>query len=188
MKKKNRAPVLYVAGRQFPVHQFYTEERTIEYLDTTLVTILQLHRDEPVPGDILVFLTGQDEIENMERMLLDILPELPAETPKMFICPLYAALPASLQVRVFEPTPIGARKVILATNVAETSITINGIVHVVDCGFVKERTFNPKTGMESLQVHPISKAAARQRSGRAGREVSSSDKINIFIHLVDNQL
>jgi len=74
-----------------------------------------------------------------------------------------------LQAQIFEKTPPGARKIVLATNIAETSLTIDGIIYVIDTGFVKITSYNPKTGMESLTVVPISKASANQRAGRAGR-------------------
>lgn|SRR3990167_599806 len=96
----------------------------------------------------------------------------------MEICPLYAALPHKKQMKVFEAAPEGSRKVVLATNIAETSITINGIKYVVDCGLVKARVYNPRIGIDSLVVIPVSKAAARQRAGRAGREVTI--QITIF--------
>ena len=88
---------------------------------------------------------------------------------EMIICPIYANLPTDMQAKIFDPTPKGARKVVIATNIAETSVTIDNIIFVIDCGFVKQTTFNPRTGMESLIVTPISKAAANQRAGRAGR-------------------
>jgi len=87
---------------------------------------------------------------------------------ELIICPIYANLPSDLQAKIFEPTPEGARKVVLATNIAETSLTIDGIVYVIDPGFVKENVFNPRTGMESLVVTPCSRASAGQRAGRAG--------------------
>ncbi|KAH7280386.1 hypothetical protein KP509_37G064800 [Ceratopteris richardii] len=87
----------------------------------------------------------------------------------MIICPIYANLPSDLQAKIFEETPEGARKVVLATNIAETSLTIDGIKYVIDPGFCKQKSYNPRTGMESLIVTPISKAAAQQRAGRAGR-------------------
>eukprot|EP01094_Clydonella_sp_ATCC50884_P016521 TRINITY_DN2742_c0_g1_i2.p1 TRINITY_DN2742_c0_g1~~TRINITY_DN2742_c0_g1_i2.p1 ORF type:complete len:380 (-),score=59.73 TRINITY_DN2742_c0_g1_i2:60-1199(-) len=88
----------------------------------------------------------------------------------MKVCTLYAALSPAAQMAVFEPAPPLTRKVVLSTNIAETSVTINGIKYVVDSGLVKARAFNPKSGMESLVIIPVSKAAARQRAGRAGRE------------------
>jgi pre-mRNA-splicing factor ATP-dependent RNA helicase DHX16 len=88
---------------------------------------------------------------------------------ELIVCRIYSTLPSDLQAKIFEPTPPGARKVVLATNIAETSLTIDGIVYVIDPGFSKQKSYNPRTGMESLIVTPISKASAEQRSGRAGR-------------------
>lgn len=83
--------------------------------------------------------------------------------------PLFSTLPPQQQQLVFEPTPAGSRKVVVATNIAETSITINGVVYVIDPGFSKQKVYNPRIRVESLLVSPISKASARQRAGRAGR-------------------
>ena len=114
----------------------------------------------------------------LEEILITWLRKLTNELEKMEICPLYAALPHKKQMKVFEAAPEGSRKVVLATNIAETSITINGIKYVVDCGLVKARVYNPRIGIDSLVVIPVSKAAARQRAGRAGREVTI--QITIF--------
>ena len=83
--------------------------------------------------------------------------------------PLYSSLPPAQQQQVFEPTPAGHRKVVVATNIAETSITIDGVVYVIDPGFSKQNVFDPRSRISSLLVTPISKASARQRAGRAGR-------------------
>ena len=120
-------------------------------------------------GDILCFLTGQEEIDLAHEMLLQRTKGLGTKIGELIILPIYSALPTDLQAKIFEKTPDGARKVVLATNIAETSITIDGIVYVVDCGFCKQTSYNPRTGMESLVVTPISKANAEQRAGRAGR-------------------
>jgi len=88
---------------------------------------------------------------------------------ELIILPIYSTLPSDQQAKIFEPTPPGARKVVLATNIAETSLTIDGIIYVIDCGFAKQNSYNPRSGMESLIVTPISRAAANQRAGRAGR-------------------
>lgn len=85
------------------------------------------------------------------------------------MCPIYANLPSEQQAKIFEKTPPNARKVVLATNIAETSLTIEGICYVIDTGFNKEKSYNARSGMESLMVTPVSQAAAKQRSGRAGR-------------------
>ncbi|KAM9929999.1 hypothetical protein OXX80_009499, partial [Metschnikowia pulcherrima] len=121
------------------------------------------------PGDILVFLTGQEEIETMAETLNDACDKLGSSIKPLIVAPIYANLPPAQQARIFEPTPPNARKVVLATNIAETSITINGISYVIDPGYVKENVFNPATGMESLVVVPCSRASADQRAGRAGR-------------------
>jgi HrpA-like RNA helicase len=115
-------------------------------------------------------LTGQEEIESVSKILEDKARLLPPEALKLMVCPIFAALPSEKQMEVFDPAPPGCRKVILATNIAETSITINGIRFVIDCGMFKSKAYNPKNGLEALKVCPISKASARQRCGRAGRE------------------
>ena len=89
--------------------------------------------------------------------------------PELIVLPVYSALPAEMQSRIFEPAPEGSRKCVVATNIAEASLTIDGIYYVVDPGFCKQKAFNPKLGMDSLVVTPISQASARQRAGRAGR-------------------
>jgi HrpA-like RNA helicase len=164
-------PVVRVPGRLYPVRQFYTREPQSDCLDAALVATLQLHVEAP-PGDVLVFLAGQDEIESVEELLLEHAPRCPPSAPALMVRPLYAALPPAQQVQVFEPTPPGCRKVILATNIAETSVTINGVRYVIDTGYAKERAVQPRVGVETLQVVPISQAAAAQRSGRAGREAA----------------
>jgi len=136
-----------------------------------LNTVLQIHFTEP-EGDILVFLTGQDEIEDLEEMLTERMESFPQSVDKLMICPIYAALPSSAQMKVFEKTPPKHRKVVLATNIAETSVTIEGIKYVVDTGFVKIRKYVASKSLETLVVTPISKSSALQRSGRAGRQTA----------------
>ena len=118
---------------------------------------------------MLVFYTGQEEIEAAEEILKQRTRGAGSKIKEMIICPIYANLPSDLQARIFEPTPEGARKVVLATNIAETSLTIDGIKYVIDPGFCKQKSYNPRSGMESLIVTPVSKASALQRAGRAGR-------------------
>eukprot|EP01018_Ginkgo_biloba_P026806 Gb_11931 [translate_table: standard] len=163
------AKAVYIQGRQHPVEIMYTYTAEPDYIDAALVTVFQVHLEE-ASGDILVFLTGQEEIESMERLLRERAAHLPEGTPKISVVPIYAALPCEQQMQVFQPAPAGFRKVILATNIAETSVTIPGIRYVIDPGLVKARAYNPRIGMESLVVIPVSKAQALQRSGRAGRE------------------
>eukprot|EP00850_Spirogloea_muscicola_P014566 SM000105S13911 [mRNA] locus=s105:306688:310827:- [translate_table: standard] len=240
--RRPSASAAYVRGRQHRVEVLYTDAPQADYLDAALVTVLQsaaseppltagecgsgncplpaaaadggnrqVHREEG-PGDVLVFLTGQEEIEAMERLLRDRAAALPppaAGGPSAALAPvpIYAALPSEQQLRAFHPAPPGVRKVlliqpfigrasccisdalahpilgfgvevaenrelqvILATNIAETSVTIPGVRYVIDSGLVKARAYSARAGTELLEVVPISKAQARQRSGRAGRE------------------
>ncbi|KAJ4522728.1 hypothetical protein HRR78_000215 [Exophiala dermatitidis] len=162
------APIFNIPGRRYPVDIHYTAQPEANYLAAAITTVFQIHITQG-PGDILVFLTGQEEIEAMEANLQETARKLGNKIKEMIICPIYANLPTDLQAKIFEPTPPGARKVVLATNIAETSLTIDGIVYVIDPGFVKENQYNPRTGMESLVVVPCSRASAGQRAGRAGR-------------------
>jgi len=162
------APIFNIPGRRYPVDIHYTPQPEANYLAAAVTTIFQIHITQP-RGDILVFLTGQEEIEAAELNLQETARKLGSKVPEMIICPIYANLPSELQSKIFEPTPPKARKVVLATNIAETSLTIDGIVYVIDPGFVKENVYNARTGMESLVVTPCSRASANQRSGRAGR-------------------
>ncbi|KAL5331677.1 hypothetical protein ACEPPN_001212 [Leptodophora sp. 'Broadleaf-Isolate-01'] len=155
------APIFNLKGRTYPVEVYNTPQPEANYLAAAITTLFQIHTSQP-SGDVLIFLTGQDEIEAAEERISSRVREL-------VICPIYANLPTDLQSKIFEPTPKGARKVVLATNIAETSLTINGIVYVIDPGFVKENIYNPATGMSKLVTVPCSRASANQRSGRAGR-------------------
>ncbi|RMZ79376.1 hypothetical protein DV738_g3309, partial [Chaetothyriales sp. CBS 135597] len=163
------APIFNIPGRRYAVDVHYTAQPEANYLAAAITTVFQIHITQPVPGDILVFLTGQEEIEAMEANLTETARKLGSRIKELIICPIYANLPTDLQAKIFEPTPPNARKVVLATNIAETSLTIDGIVYVIDPGFVKENQYNPRTGMESLVVVPCSRASAGQRAGRAGR-------------------
>uniref|UniRef100_A0A1I7VSS0 RNA helicase n=3 Tax=Loa loa TaxID=7209 RepID=A0A1I7VSS0_LOALO len=162
------APIFTIPGRTFPVEILYTREPETDYLDAAHITVMQIHLTEP-PGDILVFLTGQEEIDTSCEVLYERMKSLGPDVPELIILPVYGALPSEMQTRIFEPAPPGSRKVVIATNIAETSLTIDGIYYVVDPGFVKQKIYNPKSGMDSLVVTPISQAQAKQRAGRAGR-------------------
>ncbi|EDQ91696.1 uncharacterized protein MONBRDRAFT_17513 [Monosiga brevicollis MX1] len=162
------APIFTIPGRTFPVEVLYTKEPESDYLDAALITIMQIHLTEP-PGDILLFLTGQEEIDTSCEILFERMKALGNDVPDLVILPVYSALPSEMQTRIFEPAPPGGRKVVLATNIAETSLTIDGIYYVVDPGFVKQKVYNNKTGMDALVVTPISQQQADQRKGRAGR-------------------
>lgn len=163
-----QCPIFTIPGRTFPVEILYTKEPESDYLDAALITVMQIHLSEPA-GDILVFLTGQEEIDTCCDTLYTRMQALGDLAPDLIILPVYSALPSEMQSRIFEPAPARSRKCVVATNIAEASLTIDGIYYVVDPGFSKQKAFNAKLGMDSLVVTPISQASARQRAGRAGR-------------------
>ncbi|QRV81083.1 Helicase associated domain (HA2) [Ceratobasidium sp. AG-Ba] len=172
------APLFKVPGRTFPVETFYTQEPEPDYVEAAIRTVLMIHQAED-EGDILVFLTGEEEIEDACRKIRVEVENLAGPGkgkpsyyygPGPLMCvPLYSSLPPAQQQRIFDPAPPGGRKVVVSTNIAETSLTIDGIVYVVDPGFSKQKVYNPRIRVESLLVSPISKASAQQRAGRAGR-------------------
>merc|ERR1719359_151270 len=164
----DNAPIFNIPGRRYPVSIHYTKAPDANYLDACVITVLQIHLTQAL-GDVLVFFTGQQEIEEAMELIDFKTRGLGSSMAELLVLPIYATLPTDMQAKIFEPTPEGARKVVLATNIAETSITIDNIVYVIDPGFCKQNTFNPRTGMESLVVNPCSKASANQRAGRAGR-------------------
>ncbi len=156
------AAIVSVEGRQFPVEVMYTSEPVRDYIQGSLDCVRHIHANLP-PGDILVFLTGKEEIEQVVSYLASDGPE------GLLPLALYAGVPPGKQVPVFAPAKGGVRKVVVSTNVAETSLTIPGIVYVIDSGFSKVRSFDPRSGVSSLLVTPIAQANADQRAGRAGR-------------------
>ncbi|KAJ9651998.1 DEAH-box ATP-dependent RNA helicase prp22 [Neophaeococcomyces mojaviensis] len=164
----NQCPIFSIPGRTFPVEIMYSREPEEDYLDAALTTVMQIHLTEPA-GDILLFLTGSEEIDTSCEILHERMKALGPSVPELVILPVYSALPTEMQSRIFEPAPPGGRKVVIATNIAETSITIDQIYYVIDPGFVKQNAYDPKLGMDSLVVTPISQAQAKQRAGRAGR-------------------
>ncbi|KAG5880171.1 hypothetical protein JTB14_001661 [Gonioctena quinquepunctata] len=169
-KKKDTAVILSVEGRQFPVEIFNVAEPVPCYVQASVDAVLKINSSKD-PGDILVFLTGQEEVDRTVRLLNEHanLIEESQKKEKMMVLPMYGSLPYHEQLKVFKPAPNGYRKVVVATNVAETSVTIPGIVHVIDCGFVKMKWYNTETHTDSLVVLPISRSSAEQRAGRAGR-------------------
>ncbi len=162
---------VFVQGRQFEVESIFQAKPVDDYLQEMMKIILHIHVTEPLPGDILAFLTGQDEIETLQVQLEQYAEKLAKGMPRMKILPLYGSLSAPAQQLVFEKVK-GAftRKIVLATNIAETSVTVSGVRFVVDCGKSKVKQYRPRLGMESLLVKPISIVSAIQRCGRAGRE------------------
>ncbi|KXZ50497.1 hypothetical protein GPECTOR_16g672 [Gonium pectorale] len=168
----DRSPaVLTVEGRTHPVQVHYLEAPAPDYVTAAVEAAVDIHCED-VPGDVLIFLTGQEEVQSAVSLLEENARRLASSrgySTKMLPLPLYAGLHGSQQSAVFRPTPRGYRKVVVATNVAETSITLEGVVYVIDCCFVKLRAFDPLTGLEALHVAPLSAAGAAQRAGRAGR-------------------
>ncbi|KAH7843417.1 hypothetical protein Vadar_016393 [Vaccinium darrowii] len=160
--------IFTIPGRTYPVEVLYTKQPESDYLDAALITVMQIHLTEP-EGDILVFLTGQEEIDHACQCLYERMKGLGKNVPELLILPVYSALPSEMQSRIFEPAPPGKRKVVVATNIAEASLTIDGIFYVIDPGFAKQNVYNPKQGLDSLVITPISQASAKQRAGRAGR-------------------
>ncbi|PIO54518.1 helicase protein, partial [Teladorsagia circumcincta] len=165
----NDAPVLVIKGRTFPVEVFHAELNpdNADYVYNSLVCIKDLHQEEPLSDHFLVFLTGREEIECAVKKLKELNEHF---TSPIYPVPLFAAMSSVAQMKAFEPPPESHRKVVLATNIAETSLTIPGIRVVIDSGKVKTRTFTAADRIDVLRVHDISKAQAIQRAGRAGRE------------------
>lgn len=164
-----------VEGRQYPVQTNYLSEPTRDFSEAALLRIFEIHRKEPMPGDILVFVTGQSVVTDLQKTVEEfisrvITPE--SGLPKLLVLPLFAALPQAAQQLIFAPAPPNTRKVILATNIAETSITVPGVRFVVDCGKAKIKQYRNRLGLDSLLVKPISRSSAIQRQGRAGREAA----------------
>ncbi|XP_042498824.1 probable pre-mRNA-splicing factor ATP-dependent RNA helicase DEAH5 [Macadamia integrifolia] len=160
--------IFTIPGRTFPVEILYTKQPESDYLDASLITVLQIHLTEP-EGDILLFLTGQEEIDHACQSLYERMKGLGKSVPELIILPVYSALPSEMQSRIFDPAPPGKRKVVVATNIAEASLTIDGIFYVIDPGFAKQNVYNPKQGLDSLVITPISQASSKQRAGRGGR-------------------
>lgn len=162
--------ILSVEGRTHDIEVMYLRNPVANYIKATVEACLQIHYSD-YDGDILAFLTGQDEVKEAVSLLIEHLKVQQAKGNKKFlkVLPFYSTLSAAEQLKVFERVPKRGRKAIIATNIAETSVTIDGIAFVVDCGFVKLKVYNPKTAVESLVICPASKASLEQRAGRAGR-------------------
>lgn len=161
------APEFIIPGRTFPVDIQYSRSPCEDYVDSAVKQVLAIHVSQG-PGDILVFMTGQEDIEITCELVAERL-KLLNDPPKLSILPIYSQMPADLQAKIFDRAAPGVRKVIVATNIAETSLTVDGIMYVVDSGFSKLKVYNPKMGMDTLQITPVSQANASQRAGRAGR-------------------
>jgi pre-mRNA-splicing factor ATP-dependent RNA helicase DHX38/PRP16 len=161
------APEFFIPGRTFPVDVMFHRSPVEDYVDQAVQQVLAIHVSMGA-GDILVFMTGQEDIECTCELIQERLNAL-NDPPKLSILPIYSQMPADLQAKIFDRAAPGVRKVIVATNIAETSLTVDGIMYVVDAGYSKLKVYNPRMGMDTLQITPISQANASQRAGRAGR-------------------
>lgn len=174
-----RVPIYTIPGRTFPVEVLFSKNPVEDYVEGAVKQALAIHLTRPLPGDILIFMTGQEDIEATCELLADRLETMQQERKSknettgtiadLWILPIYSQLPADLQGRIFQSAPRGVRKCIVATNIAETSLTVDGICFVIDSGYGKVKVYNPRIGMDALQIAPVSQAGANQRSGRAGR-------------------
>jgi ATP-dependent RNA helicase HrpB len=162
----NGAPVVSSAGRQFPVDTRFLEKSTQERLEIKVAKAIKKALNEET-GDILAFLPGAGEISRIQSSLLSS-----KKNTDISIVPLYGNLNQKEQDIALHPNADGKRKVVLATDIAETSLTINGVRIVIDSGLARSPRFDPNSGMNRLETHRISRASADQRRGRAGRQAS----------------
>ncbi|XP_045071192.1 pre-mRNA-splicing factor ATP-dependent RNA helicase PRP16-like isoform X2 [Coregonus clupeaformis] len=160
-------PIFHIPGRTFPVDILFSKTPQEDYVEAAVKQALQIHLSG-MGGDILIFMPGQEDIEVTSDQIVERLEDLES-APPLTVLPIYSQLPSDLQAKIFQKAPDGVRKCIVATNIAETSLTVDGIMFVVDAGYCKLKVFNPRIGMDALQVYPISQANANQRAGRAGR-------------------
>ncbi|KAJ7312208.1 hypothetical protein JRQ81_006590 [Phrynocephalus forsythii] len=160
-------PIFHIPGRTFPVDILFSKTPQEDYVEAAIKQALQVHLSS-TPGDILIFMPGQEDIEVTSEQIVEHLEEL-ENAPALAVLPIYSQLPSDLQAKIFQKAPDGVRKCIVATNIAETSLTVDGIMFVIDSGYCKLKVFNPRIGMDALQIYPISQANANQRAGRAGR-------------------
>lgn len=164
---------LEIPGRLYPVELIHTPKPVPDIQDALLKTIFKIHTEQPCPGDILAFLTGQEQIETAQKIIDDYAKTLDPKVPKLVPVPLFGQMSIEAQQKAFLPVKGRVvRKVVLATNIAETSVTVPGVRYVVDTGKAKVKQFRVRLGMESLLANPISKSSAIQRAGRAGREAA----------------
>lgn len=169
------APLIVSEGRMFPVERRYQPLNTHARFDEAVaLATAELLRSET--GSLLLFLPGVGEIQRVQEQLASRVGS------DVLLCPLYGALPLNEQRKAILPAPSGLRKVVLATNIAETSLTIEGIRLVVDCGQERVARFDPRTGLTRLITQRISQASMTQRAGRAGRLESG-----ICLHLISKE-
>ncbi|XP_065208806.1 ATP-dependent RNA helicase DHX8-like [Planococcus citri] len=164
------APVFTINGRMFPVEVEYLRHcvTITSYVSEACRKVLEINQREP-EGDILIFMSGEDDIENLADMLDQESYNISSLYNKLQIVPVYAALPWEHQALIFEKAQAGCRKVVIATNIAETSLTVDGIRYVIDAGYVKQKVYDSRKDREVLKRIRVSQAQAIQRTGRAGR-------------------
>ncbi|KLO12032.1 P-loop containing nucleoside triphosphate hydrolase protein [Schizopora paradoxa] len=167
--KEGEATIVSLEGRMFPVEVAYAQEPVHDYVKKAAETAWAINLQSDKKGDILIFLTGREDIERCLDFLSDLMPTLPQRAKKLEPVPLHSGLTAAEQMAAFEPAEPGSRKIIISTNIAEASVTIEGVSFVIDCGFVKIRAYNASTNLATLATVNISLASATQRAGRAGR-------------------
>ncbi|CAF4372713.1 unnamed protein product [Rotaria socialis] len=160
-------PIFIIPGRTFPVESFFSKACVEDYVDAAVKQCIQIHLGAG-DGDILVFMPGQEDIEVTCELIKERLSDLEGAKP-LSILPIYSQLPSDLQAKIFQKADDGIRKCVVATNIAETSLTVDGIMYVVDSGYCKLKVYNPRIGMDALQIYPVSQANANQRMGRAER-------------------
>ena len=160
--------IFNIPGRTFPVQLYHANVPNDDYVDAAIKQVMKIHLQMP-PGDILVFMTGQEDIITTCEILSERITAIGEGVTPLMVLPMYSQLPSDLQARIFQTSTSKVRKVIVSTNIAETSLTVDGILYVIDTGYFKLKVYNPKIGMDALQITPISQANANQRSGRAGR-------------------
>jgi pre-mRNA-splicing factor ATP-dependent RNA helicase DHX16 len=164
-----QANVFNIPGRVFPVSIHHVPSPEANYLNAAVITAFQIHCSAPLDGDILIFLTGSEEIQAAAQNIEDTAKKLGSRVPEVIVAPIYASLSPEDQSAIFTPTPAKTRKIVVATNIAESSVTIPNIKYVIDCGLSKINSYSSQLGTEQLVVTPISRASAEQRAGRAGR-------------------
>ncbi|KAG8217404.1 P-loop containing nucleoside triphosphate hydrolase protein [Butyriboletus roseoflavus] len=162
------ATIISLEGRMYPVEIAYLDEPTTDYIRMAVEVTWKINLQR-VAGDILVFLTGREDIERFLEAISELVPTLPPGATQVIPLALHSGLNTEEQLRVFSRAHPNSRKVVAATNIAEASVTIDGVKFVVDCGFVKIRSYNPSSYLSSLSTVPVSLASATQRAGRAGR-------------------
>jgi pre-mRNA-splicing factor ATP-dependent RNA helicase DHX38/PRP16 len=137
-------PIFRIPGRTFHVEKYFAKTPPEDYVEAAVKQVLTIHLSFP-PGDILVFMTGQEDIEATCQVIAERAATLDG-VPPILLLPMYSQLPADLQAKIFDSTTDGTRKCIISTNIAETSLTVDGIKYVVDCGYAKVKVYNPKIG------------------------------------------